>query len=217
MKTYKKTKNISKPSIASKLLQLVSGLWVKYIKTPINNLWWRTIEKPYLDYKREKAKKAEIYNIKTQFSKNFANHDLVRDLMYNKPYQQTDTSKLNDDLINNRKKMSSVKSGKIPFLFEPDIIDIHNDNLNINAPSLENLIKIDDENAKESLRKQIIKRKTTTSILNNNVTDKDKIFTSVSEDEKSEDVSLQTIRAIDGERANRDFKHFIDTLNNIKK
>jgi hypothetical protein len=113
--------------------------------------------------------------------------------------------------------MSSVKSGKIPFLFEPDIIDIHNDNLNINAPSLDNLIKIDDENAKESLRKQIIKRKTTTSILNNNVTDKDKIFTSVSEDEKSEDVSLQTIRAIDGERANRDFKHFIDTLNNIKK
>lgn len=139
--------------------------------------------------------------------------------MYNQPYQQTDMSKLMGDLISNRKEMFMVKSGKIPFLFEPDIIDIHNDNLNTNAPSLEDLIKINNENAKESLRKQTIKSQAspTASVLSKDITHKNKIFTTVSEDEKTEDVSIQTIRAIDSERANRDFKYFMDTLNNIKK
>jgi hypothetical protein len=181
MKKFKKTKKTIKPSITNKFLKFVSGLWFNYIKIPFKNLWWKTVEKPYLDYKKEKSKKAEIENIKKQFSKNFASYEAVKELMYNQPYQQTDMSTLNNDLSNNRKEMFNVNSGKIPFLFEPDIIDIHNDNLNVNAPSLENLIKINNENAKESLRKQTIK---TSPIAQNfsplDNTNKGKIFTSVS-------------------------------------
>jgi len=218
MKKLNKTNN-NKSSIINKSLKTIGGFWFKYIKLPLSNFWYLNFKKPYLDKKEAKLKAKETQAIKDAFSNTFGDYNEVKTLMYNKPFKQTDYVVLNEDLVNNRKEMIRTNTTHTPFLFEPEIIDIHNENLNPKAPTLEYLIKLNNESAHDELRKQEIKEN---SKLNptkpiKSYKDKTNVFNDVYEYEKSDKVSLQTIRKITGDHANEKFKSFIKTLDNAKE
>lgn len=218
MKKLNKTNN-NKSSIINKSLKTIGGFWFKYIKLPIKNTWFKYVKKPYLDKKEAKLKTKETQAIKDAFSKTFGDYNDVKTLMYDKPFTQTDYRVLNEDLVNNRKEMIRTNTIHTPFLFDPEIIDIHNENLNPNAPTLEYLIKLSNESANGELKKQEIKENGKFNTIKPKKTYKDKtnVFNDVYENEKSDEVSLETIREIDGEHANIKFKSFIKTLNNAKE
>ena len=197
-----------------KMKNTIVKFWVLKIKLPIKNLWFKYVGKPMLDKKLAKEELKKTEELKKQFSKMYGDYDEIKKLMYTKPHLQTDDTILYQDLINNRKQMIMTNTSHTPFLFEPEIIDIHNENLNPNAPLLEDLIKFDDEKAKSEIKKQELKEY---AIKPRIKTVKDDLFNDVSEDEKTEDVSLQKIRAIVGQHENAKFKDFLKNLNDVRE
>jgi hypothetical protein len=149
----KKTMKKNKLSVASKIKSLASTLWFKYVKNPITNLWYNKVKKPYLARKEEKARLAEIKKIQDAFTKGFANHSEVTKLMYTTAWEQTNHENLTKDLLANRREMGQI-NGKVPTLYEPEINEIHNENLNPNNPTLSYIIKKDRDNATEALNYQ---------------------------------------------------------------
>jgi hypothetical protein len=144
----------NKITLTSKIKKLASGLWFNYIKRPISNLWYRNVKKPYQSYKENKAKLAYTKKIQNTFTKSFANHSEVIKLMYDIKLTQTNEEDLLKDIVSNRREMFFVDTKNKPFLYEPDIIEIHNENLNLNNPTLTYIIGKDNEKASEILREQ---------------------------------------------------------------
>jgi len=148
----KKTVKKNKLSVASKIKSLASTVWFKYVKNPIASLWYRKVTKPNLVRKEEKARLDEIKREKDAFSQGFANHAKVTKLMYTTSLEQTNHENLTKDLLANRREM--LFNNKTPMLYEPEIIEIHNENLNPNNPTLTYVINKDRDNATEALNYQ---------------------------------------------------------------
>jgi len=148
----KKIIKTNKTTFIGKVKTLVNMLFFKYLKLPISNFWFRNFKKPYLARKEEKAKLAEIKRIKDTFTKGFANHTEVTKLMYSTALEQTNHENLTKDLLANRREM--LFNNKTPMLYEPEIIEIHNENINPNNPTLTYVINKDRDNATEALNYQ---------------------------------------------------------------
>lgn len=209
----KKTVNKNKLSVAS-------ALWFKYVKRPISNLWFRNVKKPYLERKEKKANLAKIKRAQDAFTKGFANHSEVIKLMYSTSLEQTNHENLTKDLIANRREM--LFNNKTPMLYEPEIIDIHNENLNSNNPTLTYVINKDRDNAAEALnyQKKMLDAKQGIIIPKNK---QERPTTSYVFDETTQDaldnireVSIKGIRNLDGMVTAEKFNSFMKNIESSK-
>jgi hypothetical protein len=136
-------------------------------KTKNNNLWVklyvfylriksRFFVEPYLRYKENtsKAKKQKEY-IRGFNSLTGVDYTRVLSIM-DKDKSRPDNyyEHINEELTKHRKLMQSQKFSYTPKFYEPEIIDIHNENLNPNVPSLKELIYKEELNGLKQLYKQ---------------------------------------------------------------
>lgn len=114
------------------------------------------IQKPITTYLQKRATKLVIVNLKKTFSKDFkVNYDAVKTLIDVISLQQTDVNVLKADLIHGAKLCPM--SNKAPTTFDPEIVNIHNENLNPSAPTLKNLITVENANSEFLLKEQLKK------------------------------------------------------------
>jgi hypothetical protein len=129
----------------------------------IFNLWSNNVTKPIQERKAKKSREKYVKELKKNFNETFnvdTNH-INKLIDATKPNLNEDYKI--DHLIENSVEINKLKSkGKVaPFIYEPEIVDIHNENLNLENPELHKLIDDDGRIAKNELTKQenFIKRK----------------------------------------------------------
>ena len=116
----------------------------------------KTIAQPIKDKRAKKEHEKYIKQLKENFSKKFnVNVEKTIKIMNGPDYSPKNIN--NDDLlIQNRleinKRKSLYKFG--PFMYNPDVIEIHNENLNPNNPTLQEIITDENKKAWESVHKQ---------------------------------------------------------------
>lgn len=143
----KKLKNLGKK---------LKNVWVKFVKEPILRTYQKNKEK------RELNKK--LINIRKDFENRFnvkVKH--VKELMYPKGVIPTNDSFerqvfLNQELEKARKLLSDPRNvNKHVFFYEPEMVDIHNESTHLLTKDLNEIKKLDYENAKTVLNNARIK------------------------------------------------------------
>ncbi len=136
---------------------------IKIVKEKINITWYNIIIKPFLNYLDKKKKEREHVNLVNEFEKKFSTDiDRVKYIMY----KDDDNNHINIDpvghekylnekLLEGRGHMLKIHKyvNKTSFLYDPEIIDIHNDNLNPNAPTISEISKRDYKQISDSFAK----------------------------------------------------------------
>ena len=149
-----------KPTLKVRFKKSISNLVNKLTKSKliltVKNWFNKTITQPIKDKKIKRAHDKYIKELKYNFSKKFnVNIDKTINIMNGPGYSPSNVNN-SDLLVKNRIEMNKTKTilgNRIsPFLYEPDIIDIHNENININEgnPTFQELIKIENEKASNS-------------------------------------------------------------------
>lgn len=216
----KKIIKTNKTTFIGKVKTLVNMLFLKYLKLPISYFWFRNFKKPYLDRKEKKSSLAKTKKIQNHFTKVFANHSEVIKLMYSTSLEQTNHENLTKDLLANRREM--LFNNKTPMLYEPEIIEIHNENLNPNNPTLTYVINKDRDNATEALnyQKKMLDAKQGIIIPKNK---QERPMTSSVFDEATQDaldsvreVSIKGIRNLDGMVGAEKFNSFMKNIESSK-
>lgn len=156
-----------KPSLFARLKKSINNFFKKTKNSKvvkfIFNLWSNNVTKPIQERKAKKEREKYVKELKNNFNETFnvdTNH-INKLIDATKPNLNEDYKI--DHLIENSVEINKLKSkGKVaPFIYEPEIIDIHNENLNLENPELYKLIDDDSRIAKNELTKQenFIKRK----------------------------------------------------------
>ena len=124
--------------------------------TYLKNWFWFKFGKPYKDWKLKKENEKHIKTLKYNFSKTFnVDVEKLRILMNHSGSIQRD---INDELlIKNRLDINKRKSlyKFAPIMFDPDVVEIHNDNLGENKPSIHQIVSDDSNQASNQLDKQL--------------------------------------------------------------
>lgn len=156
-----------KPSLFARLKKSINNFFKKIKNSKmvkfIFNLWSNNVTKPIQERKAKKSREKYLKDLKNNFNETFnvdTNH-INKLIDATKPNLNEDYKI--DHLIENSIEINKLKSkGKVsPFIYEPEIVDIHNENLNLENPELHKLIDDDGRIAKNELTKQenFIKRK----------------------------------------------------------
>lgn len=134
--------------------------WFNSILNYIKNLWFKYVMSPRQKRKEKQLEKENIKNLKKRFEKDFnISPESVVKMINTDNKHQTSRDYLNEKLVEGRIAMRSSFGYKTPYLFDPEIIDIHNENIDRPSyPSIER-IKSNDNDA-------------TTNILNHQAGDK---------------------------------------------
>jgi hypothetical protein len=168
--SYYKSTNFTpkkKPSLFARFKKSVNNFFKKIKNSKvvkfIFNLWSNNVTKPIQERKAKKSREKYVKELKKNFNETFnvdTNH-INKLIDATKPNLNEDYKI--DHLIENSVEINKLKSkGKVaPFIYEPEIVDIHNENLNLENPELHKLIDDDGRIAKNELTKQenFIKRK----------------------------------------------------------
>jgi hypothetical protein len=168
--SYYKSTNFTpkkKPSLFARFKKTVNNFFKKIKNSKvvkfIFNLWSNNVTKPIQERKAKKSREKYVKELKKNFNETFnvdTNH-INKLIDATKPNLNEDYKI--DHLIENSVEINKLKSkGKVaPFIYEPEIVDIHNENLNLENPELHKLIDDDGRIAKNELTKQenFIKRK----------------------------------------------------------
>jgi hypothetical protein len=131
----------------------LANLWFRYVKSP---LYYGLIVNPRL----EKERKAKIEKIKKEFEINQkASVDRVKEIMFHEKNRVKGEPKRdyhNEKLVDGRQHMINNHDliKKIPFFYEPEICDIHNETIKDKKDALETIIKKSREHSAELLKKQ---------------------------------------------------------------
>ncbi len=139
---------------------------MKKIKLFFKNLVTRFISKPYYEFVTKKAAiKARKKAIKDFERDLHTEVEKVKKIMYNPKFNHGnfDLSArrefLDTELKEARNKILKFSSytGRIPFFYEPEIIDVHNENLRIsnNKSTLKEIMKRDNTTAELAIKKQV--------------------------------------------------------------
>lgn len=114
--------------------------FVEKISKIFKTLYFNFIQLPLITRKELNNQKTILEKQKENFEGKYGNHEYILKLMYHDasqhPSSQTDGEYLTEQLIEGRKHMNNVisihnKYGVTPaFFYEPEICDIHNENLN---------------------------------------------------------------------------------------
>jgi hypothetical protein len=136
-------------------------------KTKSNNFWIKLyvfyldkkriwFDEPYNSYIEKKAKNKLRKETISQFKSKYGlNYDKVSSLMtkiVNRPVNHYEH--INEQLLEHRRLMQSQTFSYTPKFYEPEINEIHNENLNPNAPSLEVLMLKEKLNGYTQLQNQ---------------------------------------------------------------
>lgn len=137
----------------------------KKLTTKIKSFLNRVFVTPVQKYLEEKEKDRKHKRIINEFEKTFnTDIDKIKAIMYRKDPKNfglyVDPEKhekyINETLMQGRQHIIKINKyiGKTPLLYEPDMVEIHNENLNPNVPTLEALIEMDGNNIKNAFKKQ---------------------------------------------------------------
>lgn len=131
-------------------------LFLKKIYKPIGTFIDKKIKAPMRKRTEIKATRKAIINIKKQFSIDFNSscERVIENIkIQNDSIEQTDNDYLKETLVLGAKHCGEVV-GKSPRLYVPEVIDIHNENINPLAPSIHDINKLDSLNVLYELNKQ---------------------------------------------------------------
>jgi len=122
------------------------------IKTWFNN----TIAQPIKDKRAKRAHDKYVKELKYNFSKKF-NVDVNKTInIMNGPGYSPSNIDNNKLLIENRLEINKRKSlyKFAPIMYNPEFVDIHNENINLENPDISQIISYETDKAKDDLNKQ---------------------------------------------------------------
>ena len=131
------------------------------VKSYFRNLWLKYVINPKFEREKIKKDKEKARNYKETFEKlhNTA-VEHVKELMFHRDvYSEYHGGKLNfrnEELLKGRKHILKYTKyvNKIPKFYEPEICEIHNENLNLNGSSLKAIMDKQDKSSYDDLKKQ---------------------------------------------------------------
>jgi hypothetical protein len=131
----------------------VSNLWFKYVKNPF---YYRLIVEPKAKREKEKKRKEIIKNFEVN-QKTLQSR--VKEIMYHEKVYCENNPKLdylNQKLVEGREHTIQISPAmkRIPFLYEPDVVEIHNENYHNNKFTLSEILKKNSEASKNALKQQ---------------------------------------------------------------
>ena len=107
------------------------------IKRFFSNLWFKYVKLPYLNYLDKKNKRDFKKNVIKAFHVQFGVHpDVIKDaiisnekIYWGKKSNVTFTYEEYKQFLKEELKKSAKANNSVPFFYEPEIIDIHNESL----------------------------------------------------------------------------------------
>ena len=123
----------------------------------IKSWFYNKFIKPNKEKKKKKEYDDYVKELKSNFSKKFnVNVEKTIEIMSQPGYSPyvVDNDRL---LIENRLDINKRKSlyKFAPFVYEPKIVDVHNENLNSNNPTIDEIKSNDSNKANDDLNKQL--------------------------------------------------------------
>jgi hypothetical protein len=140
-------------SLFTRFKTYVSNLWFKYVKNPF---YYRLIVEPKAKREKEKKRKEIIKNFEVN-QKTLQSR--VKEIMYHEKVYCENNPKLdylNQKLVEGREHIIEISPAmkRIPFLYDPEIVQIHNEHLTRNGLTLGEIKAIENMRAEDSLKKQ---------------------------------------------------------------
>lgn len=125
--------------------------------------YYNLIVSKFKQRKNKSNLEAKIREAKIDFeTKLNVNLDEVIDIMYSKAANRDDYERLNflnEELIKGRAHILNIHKyvSKTPYLYEPDVVDIHNEHCHNNTVTLNEIIKRENDSTSHSLKQQLKK------------------------------------------------------------
>jgi hypothetical protein len=122
----------------------------------IKNWWFNNIKNPIKQKRAKKERENYVKELKANFAKKF-NVDIEKTIRVMNhpnfsPYEVDNDRLLVENRLDINKRKSLYKFA--PFIYEPEIVDVHNENLNTNNPPINEIINSDDDKSRNELTKQ---------------------------------------------------------------
>jgi len=149
-----------KPTLKERIKKSITNLFSKLKKSKlvltIKNWWFNNITKPIKQKRAKKEHENYVKELKANFAKKF-NVDVEKTIKIMSqsaysPYEVDNDRLLIENRLDINKRKSLYKFA--PFIYEPEIVDVHNENLNPNNPSVNEIISTDNDEALNDLTKQ---------------------------------------------------------------
>lgn len=149
-----------KPTLKERINKSVTNLFSKLKKSKLvltlKNWWLNNIKKPIKQKRAEKKHENYVKELKANFSEKF-NVDVEKNLRLMKhpsysPNEIDSDRLLIENGIDINKRKSRYKFA--PFIYEPEIVDVHNENLKPGNPTINEIINSDVNKYMSELIKQ---------------------------------------------------------------
>lgn len=135
---------------------------MKKIRQFFKDIWNNIIIPRYNRYKNRVDFETKIKDIRKDFEKRFnVKVDDIKEVMYHERVRTVNDEyekqlHLNEELIKGKAHIMSIHKyvSKTPFLYDPDVVDIHNENYHNNKFTLSEILKQESEYVKNSLKQQ---------------------------------------------------------------
>jgi hypothetical protein len=152
-----KKKVSNKEKIKKSIAKFFSNIKNAKLVVNIKSWFYNKFIKPNKEKKKKKEYDDYVKELKSNFSKKFnVNVEKTIEIMSQPGYSPyvVDNDRL---LIENRLDINKRKSlyKFAPFVYEPKIVDVHNENLNSNNPTIDEIKSNDSNKANDDLNKQL--------------------------------------------------------------
>ena len=145
-----------KPSLKDRFKNLINSIKKSKFLMKIKMWFNKTIVNPIKSKKAKRDHKRYVKELKANFAKKF-NVDVEKTInIMNSPGYSPVNVDNNQLLVQNRLEINKRKSlyTFAPFIYDVDIVDIHNENLNSELPPVNEIIAEDNKKASKTLDKQ---------------------------------------------------------------
>ena len=145
-----------KPSLKDRFKNLINSIKKSKFLMKIKMWFNKTIVNPIKSKKAKRDHNRYVKEIKANFAKKF-NVDVEKTIkVMNSPGYSPVNVDNNQLLVQNRLEINKRKSlyTFAPFIYDVDIVDIHNENLNSELPPVNEIIAEDNKKASKTLDKQ---------------------------------------------------------------
>jgi len=133
------------------------------MKNFFTNIWLK-LKRYYSNYVKKREEKNKLINLIKNFESdyNLSFDEINKLIKHPSVYHESEPKRQyhNDKLKEAREHILKIDKyvKKTPFLYEPEIIEIHNENCHTNKITLNELIKKEEEDNFNQLKKQLIKK-----------------------------------------------------------
>lgn len=150
-----------KVTLIERIKKSVTNLFSKLKKSKliltVKNWWFNNITNPIKQKRVKRQNEKYVKELKDNFAKKF-NVDVEKTIKIMSqsaysPYEVDNDRLLIENRLDINKRKSLYKFA--PFIYEPEIVDVHNENLNPNNPSINEIISNDNNKASDDLDKQL--------------------------------------------------------------